>query len=140
MFLVVINGNNLKFFAYLDYNTNMLVKKLDILYVIILTQNTRNCVPTNLYNFSHLRKLAPRILMISHYLNCLRAKRHIRLKHYFASDERGAAVEELQPAYNIVPLNLQPLPPCCFGATPLSSPHRLSLEGHITVIYNYILS
>lgn len=40
MFLVVIIGNDLKLFAHLDCNTCMLVKELDVVYVIILTQNT----------------------------------------------------------------------------------------------------
>lgn len=44
MFLVVINENYLKLFAHLDCNINMLVKKLDVVYVIILTQNISETV------------------------------------------------------------------------------------------------
>lgn len=39
MFLVVINGNYLKLFVYLDCNINMFVKKFDIVYVIIFIEN-----------------------------------------------------------------------------------------------------
>lgn len=44
MFLVVINEIYLKLFAHLDCNINMLVKKLDVVYVIILTQNISETV------------------------------------------------------------------------------------------------
>lgn len=44
MFLVVIIGNDLKLFAHLDCNTCMLVKELDVVYVIILTQNISETV------------------------------------------------------------------------------------------------
>lgn len=42
--LVVIKWNYLKLFVHLDCNINMLVKTLDVVYVIILTQNISETV------------------------------------------------------------------------------------------------